>query len=160
MLSVHLKPSGRRFAHASRPGQWGAAAVELALTLVPFMMVVLAVPEFCKLAWAWNAAAAATEAGVRTAAVCDLDAPAIKSRMRAVMPVLRDEHISIEYLRPGTAGCTAAGVNACRAVSVSLTGYQHTLAVPLLPAVQVSIPAFRTTLPREAMSSAGNPACT
>lgn len=155
-----MKVSRHRGAFARRHTQRGAASVELAWTLVPFMVLVMALPEFCKLAWAWNAAAAATQTGVRTAAVCDLNAPAIKTRMRTVMPVLRDQDITVTYLRPGSAICTASGATACKAVRVSLSGYQHTLALPLLPAVHVPLPAFDTTLPREAMSSAGNPACT
>lgn len=136
------------------------AALELAAALVPFIVLVLALPEFCKLAWAWNAASEATLLGARTAAVCDLNDPVIKTRMRAIMPWLQDDDIVISYERPGSTGCTASGATtACRVVNVSLSGYQQTVSLPLLPALNVLLPSFTTTLPREVMSSAGNPAC-
>lgn len=152
-----LKPSTRRA--GSRRHARGMAALELAMALVPFLMLAMALPEFSRLAWAWNAASEATLVGARTAAVCDLNAAAIRTRMRAVMPGLQNDDIAISYERPGAASCTADGASACRVVHVSLSGYRQTLALPLLPPVTVPLPSFTTTLPREVMDSAGNPAC-
>lgn len=158
MRHAHLTPSRRRAGNRKRAR--GMAALELAATMVPFIVLVLALTEFCKLAWAWNAASEATLLGARTAAVCDLNASGIKTRMREVMPWLQDSDIAVSYERPGSTSCTASGATtACRVVNVSLSGYQHTLVLPLLPPLNVPLPSFTTTLPREVMSSAGNPAC-
>lgn len=151
-------PSRQR--SARRAQARGMAAVELAMVIVPFMVLVMAVPELCKLVWAWNAANEATHVGARTAAVCDLDAPGIKKRMLKVMPWLEDSQISVTYERPGTAACTAAGATACLVARVAVSNYQQTLNIPLLPAVTVPMPPFETTLPREIMDSSNNPACT
>ncbi|WP_066333618.1 hypothetical protein [Azohydromonas lata] len=129
------------------------AALELAAAMVPFMVLVLALPEFCKLAWAWNAASEATLLGARKAAVCGLNSAAIKTRMREVMPWLQDDNIVIAYERPGATSCTASGATACRVVQVSLSGYQQTVALPMLPALTVPLPSFTTSLPREFMDS-------
>lgn len=132
------------------------AALELAAALVPFIVLTLAMTELCKLAWAWNAASEATLLGARKAAVCDLNASAINTRMREVMPWLEDDKIVVAYL---PSGCSAGGATACRVVHVSLSGYQQTVSLPMLPPLTVTLPSFTTTLPREVMNSAGNPGC-
>jgi Flp pilus assembly protein TadG len=150
----------RRFAVQRRQGQHGVVAVEVGLVMTLFVAMLLAITDLTQLLWTWNAAAEATRLGARLAAVCDLNDPVIKRRMRQQLSSLADNHITIEYFRPGSvAACVADDpVNACRAVRVRITGYQYQLTRGLLP-LSVSMPDFRTTVPREVMQSAGNPAC-
>jgi hypothetical protein len=44
-------------------------------------------------------------------------------------------------------------------VTVSIVGYQHSPVIPFVP-MTLDLPTFLTRLPRESMSSAGNPVCT
>ena len=50
----------------------GLTSVEFALVVVLFFMTVLGITDFARAMWEWNAAAKATQAGVRFAAVTDL----------------------------------------------------------------------------------------
>ena len=136
----------------TKHSQLGAAAIEFAIVSLVFFIILLGAIEMGRLLWTWNAAAEATRLGTRLAVVCDMNAPVIRTRMRERLPALRDEHVAINY---EPTGCDA---NNCLSVRVSLGGYTH---VPIIPVVALSIPIplFQTTLPREAMSSAGNPVC-
>jgi Flp pilus assembly protein TadG len=143
-----------------RHGQRGVVAVEVGLVMMLFVIMLLAITDLTRLLWTWSAATEATRLGARLASVCDLNAPVIKRRMREQLSALSDSNISIEYFRPGsTAACVADDpVNACRAVRVKITGYQYRLVQGLLPQA-ITMPDFRTTVPREVMQSAGNPIC-
>jgi Flp pilus assembly protein TadG len=135
-----------------RRGQRGAAAIEFAIVSLVFFTILMGAMETGRLLWTWNAAAEATRLGARLAVVCDMNDPVIKSRMHDRLPALRNEHVTVTY---EPAGC---GVSNCLSVRVTLAGYTH---VPIIPLVGLSIPIppFQTTLPREVMSSAGNPVC-
>lgn len=139
--------------HAQR----GAAAIEFAIVAVVFLTLLIGIAEMGRMLWTWNAAAEATRLGARLAVVCSMDAPIIKARMRETLPALADANITIAYLDPPNAPntCTTA---TCKEVSVSLTGYTHQTIIPLVP-LDVTLPAFQTTLPREYMESSGNPIC-
>lgn len=132
--------------------QAGVAAVEFAIVAAVFFMILIGAMEMGRLLWTWNAAAEATRLGARMAVVCDINEPAIKTRMRERLPALQDANVTIAYL---PAGCSDA---TCQSVQVTLSGYTH---APIIPYVPLSIPiqSFQTTLPREFMQSAGNPVC-
>ncbi len=137
----------------AKPGQAGAAAVEFAVvTLLVFFAMLLGAIEMARLLWTWNAAGEATRLGARMAVVCDLNDPAIKTRMRAMLAALETEHITLTYLPNG---CTDAN---CQTVRVTLAGYTHQPIIPFVP-LSIPIPPFQTSLPREFMQSAGNAAC-
>lgn len=137
---------------ASKAGQSGAAAVEFAVVGAVFFVMLLGAIEMSRLLWTWNAAGEATRLGARMAVVCDLNDPAIKTRMRSMLAALESEHITLTYLPNG---CTDAN---CQTVRVTLAGYTHQPIIPFVP-MSIPIPPFQTTLPREFMQSAGNPVC-
>lgn len=133
--------------------QRGAAAVEFAIVAAVFLMLLIGAMEMGRLLWTWNAAAEATRLGARLAVVCDQGDTDIVARMQRMLPGLPAANVSISYV---PSGCT---VSTCQAVTVSIVGYQHTPVIPFVP-MTVNLPTFSTRLPREAMSSAGNPVCT
>lgn len=142
-----------------RQGQRGAAVVEFALVSLLLFTLVFGVIEVGRMLWIWNAAVEATRLGARVAATCDLVALSpvnadnvVKKRMRDRLPELTASQVVVAYL---PTNCSAA---TCQAVRVSLSGYEHQTLIPLLP-LKVTLPAFPTTLRREAMSSTGNTAC-
>lgn len=125
----------------------GAATVEFSLVLLMFLMFMLAVTDFSRLLFAWNAATEATRLGARYAVVCDDtgNKAAVLARMKMMQPEIAD--IALDW-RP--AGCTAA---TCEGVTVTITDLQfHWLSPVLGSAVAtVALPTFSTYLPRESM---------
>lgn len=138
---------------SNRRRQAGAAAIEFALVASVFFMILIGAMEMSRLLWTWNAAGEATRLGARMAVVCSLNEVAIVNRMRERLPALQATDVTITYL---PAGCTDAN---CQSVRVTLAGYTHQPIIPFVP-LSMPIPSFQTTLPREFMQSAGNPACT
>lgn len=132
--------------------QAGVLAVEFALIASVFFMLVLGAVEVARVLWVWNSAGEATRYGARIAAVCDLNDSDIKARMRGTLSALADANITLTYL---PAGCN---VNSCESVTVTLSGYTQQTFIPFTT-FQPTLPAFRTTLPREYLTSANNPAC-
>jgi len=133
-------------------GQRGAAAVEFALLAGFLFTLLFGVIEMSRVLFYWNTATEATRLGARLAVVCDQSSAAtVKTRMRAMLGVLQPGNIDIAYL---PSGCD---VNSCRSVTVSITGMTVATMIPLVP-LDISMPPFTTTLPRESMNSA-NPDC-
>ena len=145
---MRARPGTRR----TGPAQRGVAAVEFALISILLFSLMLGAAEVARVLWLWNAAAEATRFGARMAVVCDPGDSDIKARMRERLVDLADSNITLSY-QP--AGCSAS---TCTSVTVSLTGYTAASFIPLAD-FSPALPAFRTTLPREYMASAGNPAC-
>jgi len=141
----------------SRTGQSGVAAVEFALVCAMFFTLLLGVVEMGRLLWTWNAATEATRLGARVAAVCDINEPNIKAQVIERLPSLTASNIVVAYLNPPAAENTCT-VSTCKAVRVSLTGYEHETIIPFLP-LTLELPAFTTTLRREHMQSSGNSVC-
>jgi len=133
-------------------GTRGVAAVEFALVAIVFFMMLIGAAEIGRVLWVWNAAGEATRLGTRMAVVCDLDDADIRTRMRAMLGELANSNITLEYL---PAGCNA---NTCQSVTVTLSGYTQQSFIPFT-SFQPTLPPFRTTLSREYMTSANNPAC-
>jgi Flp pilus assembly protein TadG len=137
--------------------QSGVAAVEFALVCAMFFTLLLGVVEMGRLLWTWNAATEATRLGARVAAVCDINEPHIKTQMIERLPSLTTSNIVVAYLNPPAAENTCT-VSSCKAVRVSLTGYEHETVIPFLP-LTLELPPFTTTLRREHMQSSGNSVC-
>lgn len=137
--------------------QAGVAAVEFALVCAVFFTALLGVIEFGRLLWTWNAATEATRYGARLAVVCDMNDADIAAKMIGRLPSLQTSNIVVAYLNPPFAEntCTAA---TCKAVRVSLTGYEHDTIIPFVP-LALDLPPFTTTLRREYMHSTDNPIC-
>ena len=140
--------------------QTGSAIVEFALVAVLFFTVLLAIIDFGRILFQWNAAAEATRLGARMAVVCDVGDPSILAGMRNVLlnQNLTSAQLSVAY---NPSGCTSS---TCTSVTVSISGYQIPFISPFMGFLMPSVPAFSTTLPRESMqsiNSAGqeNPVC-
>ena len=127
--------------------QTGAATVEFSLVLIMFLMFMLAVTDFSRMLFAWNAATEATRLGARYAVVCDstTNKPAVLARMQAMQPDIAD--IALAW---NPAGCTSS---TCEGVTVTITSLQFRWMSPVLGAAvaNVSLPTFSTYLPREIM---------
>jgi hypothetical protein len=125
----------------------GAATIEFALVLLLFLMFMLAVTDFSRLLFAWNAATEASRAGARYAVVCDdtTGKAAVLARMQAMLPDIAD--IALDW-RP--AGCNSGS---CEGVTVTITSLRFQWLSPIVGAAgpAVVLPTFSTYLPREMM---------
>lgn len=132
--------------------QRGAVAVEFAMTVLIFLTLVIGVIEFSRVMLHWSTAIEATRLGARVAVVCDRNSPAVRKRMRHMLPLLQDENIRVDY---PTAGCNTT---TCPPVTVSLTGFTVSTIIPLA-AVSFMLPDLSTSLSSESLSSADNQLC-
>lgn len=128
--------------------QRGATAIEFALVLVIFLTFLLAVVDFGRLLFTWNAAIEATRAGARYAVVCDSTAnqAAVLARMQGMLP-----QISAIQMTWVPAGCNSS---TCEGVTVAVTGVTHAWISPvfgLASVAPITIPPFSTYLTREVM---------
>lgn len=142
---------------ARRARQGGATALEFAIVSTVFLMLLVGMMEMGRMLFYWNTATEATRLGARIAAVCDVNASAIKTKMHAMLDVLPTSAITVSYT-PG--GCT---VETCRYVTVSInSGVSIATYIPGVP-LALTLPALSTTLPRESMLStvggSPNPMC-
>ena len=135
--------------------QRGAALVEFALVAsVGFIVLLLAVFELGRLLYVFNTASEATRLGARLAVVCDANAALITQRMSVLLPQLNASSVDIQYDPPSCAADPATARANCRSVTVAVRpGTTVNTFIPL-PDFSVDIPAFTTTLTREAMDSA------
>jgi len=137
--------------------QRGVVTVEFALIAIVFFALLIAIMEFGRILFAFNSAAEATRFGARIAVVCDPNSTTmIVSKMQLLMPSLTTANISISYLPNG------CDVNTCKQVQVGVTGITYRPLIPV-PSLNISMPPFTTTLPRESMRSTigpdANPEC-
>jgi hypothetical protein len=131
----------------------GVAAIEFALIASVLFTLLFGMMEMSRLLFYWNTATEATRLGARMAVVCTMDDANIKARMTSLFPVLGQDEIRIDYL---PAGCSAT---TCEQVTVRIDSVKSIETfIPFVP-LAVTLPPFLTTLPRESMASANNPAC-
>ena len=138
-------------APANRRKQRGVAAVEFALVAGLLFMLLIGTMEMGRVLFYWNTATEATRLGARLAVVCDKDDTAIKTSMNEMLGILAPSNIDVAWT-PG--GCD---INSCQSVTVSITGLNVATFIPFVP-LNLSMPSFSTTLPRESMDST-NPDC-
>lgn len=133
--------------------QHGMAAVEFALIASLLFTLLLGIAEFGRLLFYWNTATEASRLGARVAAVCDLNDSEIKRRMTALFPLLADSDIVVDYL---PAGCIKTS---CQQITVRITASSPIQTfIPFVP-LSITLPPFKTTLPRESLTSTSNPVC-
>ena len=134
--------------------QQGAALVEFALVAsMGFVVLLLAVFEFGRLLFIFNTASEATRLGARLAVVCDANATLITQRMSVLLPQLNPATVDIHYEPPACAADPVSARASCQSVTVAVKpGTTVNTLIPL-PNFSVDIPAFATTLTREAMDS-------
>jgi Flp pilus assembly protein TadG len=132
--------------------QGGATAVEFALVLLIFLMFLLAVIDFSRLLFTWNAATEATRAGARFAVVCDDTGQKdlVLAKMQAMLPEIGDVALAWS---PG--GCDAS---TCEGVTVTITSLNFRWISPIVGAAGplIALPTFSTYLPREVMRQGAN----
>jgi Flp pilus assembly protein TadG len=128
--------------------QSGATAVEFALVLVIYFAFVLAIVDFARMLFTWNAANEAARAGARYAVVCDntSNAAAVLARMQALLPQIQTINVGWD-----PAGCDASS---CIGVRVTITGMNYYFMSPIAGLANVgaiTMPTFATYLMREDM---------
>ena len=160
---MHLLAFSSSASALCRRRQWGAVAVEFGLIALLFFTLLLGTMEFGRWLFTLNAAGEATRWGAHLAAVCDKNAPVIKTRMQSILSNLTDEQIDVYYFKYDAVNARiSCGTSDCKGVQVSLLNAKF---VPLFPfaGVDVTLPRFITSLPIELMSStvggAANPVC-
>ncbi|MFM8246963.1 MAG: TadE/TadG family type IV pilus assembly protein [Burkholderiaceae bacterium] len=134
--------------------QQGAALVEFALVAsMGFVVLLLAVFELGRLLFIFNTASEATRLGARLAVVCDANATLITQRMSVLLPQLNAATVDIQYEPSGCAADPVSARASCQSVTVAVKpGTTVNTFIPL-PNFSADIPAFTTTLTREAMDS-------
>ncbi|MGE5466515.1 MAG: TadE/TadG family type IV pilus assembly protein [Ignavibacteria bacterium] len=157
------------------PRQRGAGTIEFAMVAVLFLTLVLAIVDFGRMLFTWNAAAEATRLGARVAVVCDKGSSAlVLARMQAFLPQLAAANVVITWYNPdGTADPNCDSSN-CKAVQVAIynnaanpddpSNLKLQAISPFMGFVMPPVPAFPSYLPRESMQSASsagdpNPVC-
>ena len=136
------------------------------------MLLLLGVIEFARLVFVWNTATEATRRGARIAAVCPVNAPAIRnvavfnddttSGPSALLTGLSTADIQVDYLDGGGNAVDCSSCNcddscgdapfvSIKYVQVSINNYRHTLLLPFPLNKTLTMPTFETTLPRESL---------
>jgi hypothetical protein len=141
--------------------QKGAETVEFAMIALLFFAVLFAIIEFSRALFVWNALSEATRRGARMAVICPYQSPVPKQvaifdviagslGSSPVVIGLTPDMVSVRYLNQ--AGAVEANQSLIRFTEVKISGYTHTLMIPLWGS-SVSAPEFNTTLPTESLGA-------
>lgn len=141
-----------------RSRQAGSTAVEFALVFLIFLTFLLAVTDFGRMLFTWNAAGEATRAGARYAAVCDntTNQAQVLAKMQTILPQITNINMVWED-NLGNA-CTPS---TCVGVTVTIVGLNYRWISPiagLAALAPMPMPTFRTYLTREIMGQDPNSA--
>lgn len=137
--------------------QRGAAAVEFAIIATVFLMLLIGTMEMGRVLFYWNTATELTRMGVRIAVVCSAtDSARVAARIASFYPLIPANHVQVDYV-------DGAGGGAVTEVTVRVTaGVPIAIYIPFV-SLSLSLPEFRSTLPRESLASAvdggANPVC-
>lgn len=133
----------------------GLATVEFALTGVVILLVLLGCIEIGRMLFVWNTVDESTRRGARMAAICPLNDAAITRAVlmggdgeSTVVTGLMAANVSVAYLN--AAGGAAGSFSETAFASVSITGFQHTLILPVI-GTTITVPPFTTTVPVESL---------
>ncbi len=154
-----------------RTRQQGLTTVEFSIIGTLFFIVLFAVIEFGRMLFVWNTLTEATRRGARVAVVCPPGHVAIAriavfndpgtSGASPVVNGLDPADVVVEYLdQAGVLVATpAANPEKVEYVRVRISGYQHSLLIPLFNRLftDADIPDFETTLPRESLGAVPDP---
>lgn len=135
-----------------KKNQSGATMVEFALVAVLFLTVLLAIMDFGRLLFTWNAVAEATRLGARVSVVCDIGATRVLNSMQKFAPIT-SANLQINWYDGNGNISTSCNSSNCAGVAVSVTGVTITPASPLtwIGFSSMTVPGFSTYLPREIM---------
>jgi hypothetical protein len=139
--------------------QKGAETVEFAMIALLFFALLFAVIEFSRALFVWNALTEATRRGARMAVICPYQSPIPKqvaifdviAGSLGTSPIiigLTPDMVNVRYLNE--AGAVEADQTLIKFAEVSITGYMHTLLIPLWGS-SFTAPEFKTTLPTESL---------
>jgi Flp pilus assembly protein TadG len=151
--------------HHMRATHNGAAMIEFAIVATVFFTLMLAITDWGRMLYIWNAADEATRWGARIAVVCDKATPdQVRSKMKIWVPQLANANISINWYDPEGTVNNSCDSSTCKGVEVSITGLSVQPISPFMGIIMPPVPSFKTYLPRESMqavNSAGdqNPVC-
>ena len=140
--------------HLNKQKNKGVYTVEFTLVSALFLLTIFMVMEGIRYMYLMNAASEITRRGARMAAVCNIGAAGIIREMTTRYPGLTAQNVIIGYPQKPPA-CTESD---CQTVKVSLKGLSTTI-IGVTFDVTTITRDFATTLPRESMNSALNPAC-
>ncbi|MDO9269485.1 MAG: TadE/TadG family type IV pilus assembly protein [Methylobacter sp.] len=141
--------------------QKGAETVEFAMIALLFFAVLFAIIEFSRAMFVWNALTEATRRGARMAVICPVgsdipkqvaifDVIAGSLGTSPIIAGLTPDMVSVRYLNQ--AGTVEANQPQIKFTEVSITGYTHTLMIPLWGS-SVTSPEFKTTLNTESLGA-------
>jgi Flp pilus assembly protein TadG len=139
--------------------QKGAETVEFAMIALLFFALLFAVIEFSRALFVWNALTEATRRGARMAVICPyqssipkqvaiFDVIAGSLGTSPIVAGLTPDMVNVRYLNE--AGSVEADQTLIKFAEVTITGYVHTLLIPLWGS-SFSAPEFKTTLPTESL---------
>ena len=128
----------------NRHKQKGAETVEFAMIALLFFAVLFAIIEFSRAMFVWNALSEATRRGARMAVICPVGSGVPKQvamfgdksgslTNSPIIPGLTPDMVTVNYFYTDPAGVKTSTLNPAqvRFTEVSITGYMHTLLIPL-----------------------------
>ncbi len=136
--------------------------VEFAIVGGIFVMILFTLFEFGRALFVLNSLGEATRRGVRMAAVCPINDPAISEAAvfnpagggpdSSIVNGLTTANIALEYLNAngGVIGDPAANFIQIRYVRTRIVNFNHTFLIPLIN-FSAPTPEFPATLPRESL---------
>jgi hypothetical protein len=142
--------------------QKGAETVEFAMISLLFFAVLFAIIEFSRALFVWNALTEATRRGARMAVICPVGSGVPKQvaifdfidgslGTSPIITGLTPDMVSVDYYLAD--GVTATADPALiKFAQVRITGYTHTLMIPLWGS-SLTAPAFKTTLSTESLGA-------
>lgn len=141
--------------------QKGAETVEFAMIALLFFAVLFAIIEFSRVMFVWNALTEATRRGARMAVVCPYQSPIPKQvamfdvvggslGTSPIIAGLTSDMVNVRYLNQ--TGAVETNLPLIKSAEVSITGYIHTLLIPLWGS-SFPAPEFKTTLPAESLGA-------
>ncbi len=142
-----------------RNNQAGATIVEFAVISVVFLTILLAIMDFGRILFTWNAVAEATRYSARMSVVCAQSSkPAVVSGMQNFVSNLSSSNVTINWYDNTNAISTTCDATNCTGVTVGIgTGTATPLTIqPVSPLgwigfSSLTVPPFSTYLPREIM---------
>lgn len=145
--------------------QKGAETVEFAMIALLFFAVLFAIIELSRAMFVWNALTEATRRGARMAVICPVGSDVPKQvaifdviagslGSSPIIAGLTPDMVTISYFYVDPAGVKTSTTDPTQAkfTEVSITGYTHTLMIPLWGS-SVTAPEFRTTLNTESLGA-------
>jgi len=143
--------------HGFRCSNSGAALIEFVLIVSLFFVLLIGIVELARVMFYWNTATELTRMGARIAAVCDINAGVVADKVSGFYPLIPRNKVQLSYFPQG------CSLSTCEEVTVSVaSGVEINTMIPFL-SLNLSLPEFRTTLPRESLQSTfggvANPVC-